>query len=169
MSRSGLFRLLVAGLLTANVTAGLAAQDTGSKSKGPFDLKKIKAAGRTAGLGSVNSVAPCGSDTGAPKCVTFTMTATFSGVNNRTDVFTRTITVMDSNGSVVVTGSEQMATGSGEQGCIACPASTTATALKPGAYIVIGTLTDQTVDAQGNPIGPPVNLDAKVCVYNLAP
>lgn len=162
MARRVFAALMIAGMLfLAHVQGAGTTQNEGK-------VGSVDAAGvRASSVGEVDSVSPCGSDTGGPKDVTFTVTVSYSGTGNRSDHFTSTIAVFDTDGNVVVKASKVTGTSSGEQGCIKCPFSAPPTNVKPGSYFVVGTLTDQVFDAQGHPVGPPTFLDAKTCIYNL--
>jgi hypothetical protein len=156
--------VLFGALMVVIGSRGSAAKDESP----PPALHDVAMAGvRPSSVGSVDSLTPCGTSTGGPKNVTFTVTASYAGTNGRWDRFTTSITVTDADGHVIATANKIQGTSSGEQGCIACPVSTPATHVNPGSYHLLGTLVDAAFDAHGNPIGPPTLLGSKTCIYNL--
>ena len=128
----------------------------------------IRAARLAAAFGNIDSLDPCGIVSGAPKPITFTARVNFHGEGfggaARAHTFTLRLVVIDDEGTVICTHSQEWIAPDGEHGCIKCPVSCKSNGnLDSGVYFVTATLADQ---PQG---GSKTKIDAKSCALILTP
>lgn len=123
-----------------------------------------KAELRTEASGYIDSLDPCGGESGAGGEVTFTAKATFAGVGIGATAEKHTITlkllVIDEDGNRVCSSSQSWDVANAEQGCIKCPV-VCKKEVDAGVYFLSATLTDQ------GPDGKKIKLDAKSCALIL--